>query len=420
MLLLAGLVLRVAYAWVAAGVLPWTDMLGYDNARLALLHGRQYPADWPPVYPAFLAAVSFVFGEGYFALYAAQALVSSLTCLVIYLIARDTFGGTAGALALLISCLYVDMAWYSAVMMAETLGVLLLSVVVYLLLRRKSPVLAGVFFGLTCLVKGVYLITFPALLLWILLRNDRKAAFASILKFTVFTFLVISPWTIRNYRVYKGFVLLAPQDGASFFLGHNPTATGGADFNFVGQDFAAWFTDKSKSELERGRIARKMAVEYALSHPAREVQLFFLKLSKYWSLRTHFDMNNGDYPLKRPFFFLSIATHMLIFPACFLGAVFSLKNRDALVSTMAIGLNTLVFTTLFFASGRMRYQLVPFIIILAGYGFSLLPEIIGKLRKSAAADISGKLAAAAALTILLYANFIYQALEKHADIARRF
>ncbi|MBI4801356.1 MAG: glycosyltransferase family 39 protein [Elusimicrobia bacterium] len=420
LLLFAGLVIRIFYVWLAGGVLPWTDMQRYDEARLAILHGQKYAADWPPLYPLFLAAVSFLFGESHLPLYIAQAVLSALTCLFIYLIADRTFGKTAGLLSLVISCFYVDMVWYPAVLLAETLGLLLLCAVVYLLLDRRSPVLAGILFGLTCLTKGVYLITFPGLLLWLMLRPGKKEAAAAVLKFTAFTFLTIAPWTVRNYYEYKGFVLLAPQDGPSIFLGHNPSATGGADFFFVNKDYGKWFTDDSISVVEKGRIAKKMALEYALSHPLREAQLFFLKLSKYWSLRTHFDINNGPYPLKTPFFFLSIITHIFLFPACFLGAVFSLKDKNAFISTIIISVNTLAFTTLFFASGRMRYQLAPFIIILASYGLRILPEIAGKLRGPAAGGISKKLAAAAALTFLLYANFIYQVIEKHKDIANRF
>lgn len=419
-ILAAGLAVRLGYAWLASGVAPWSDMADYDGARLALLGHGEYLVDWPPVYPFLLAAVTFVFGEGYLPLYAAQSVLSTLTCLVLYFTAKRTFNRTAGVIALLISCFYVDMVWYSSVLLAETLGVLLLCLVVYLLLLKKSPAFAGALFGLTCLVKGVYLITFPALLLWLFLLHDRRAAAAAAAKFFVFTFLVISPWTVRNYHKYGGFILITSQDGMSVYLGHNPSATGGADFTFVEKDYGSFYTDDSLSLLQKNRVAFKAGLDYALSHPAREVELFFLKLSKYWSLRTHFDPNNGPFPLKKAMFFLSIATHALLLPACFLGALFSLKNRGAAISGLAIFINALVFTTLFFASGRMRFQLVPFMIVLASYGFYLLPELVSRFRKSELAEVSGRLAAAAAITLLLYLNFFLQVAEKHKDIARRF
>lgn len=418
----AGLVIRIIYAWLAVSVAPWNDMAVYDSARLTILnHGKYiYGGSWPPGYPLLLAAITFVFGDGYLPLYLTQAVISSLTCLLIYLIAKKTFNGTAGFIALLISSFYVDMIWYSGILLAETFGIFLLCAVVYLLLLKKSPAIPGVLFGLTCLVKGVYLISFPALLLWIFLISDRKKAVSAAAKFAAFTFLAISPWTVWNSFEHGKFVLLTPHEGGSVFMGHNPSATGGADFDFMDKDFAGFYNDNSLSEAQKSQMAFNFGVDYALHHPAREVQLFFLKLSKYWSLRTHFDPNNGPYPLKRTFFYLSIAIHSLLFPACFLGAVFSLKNKSAAISAFAICINTLVFTTLYFASGRMRFQLVPFIIILASYGFSLTPEIISRFRKSGMADISGKVTAAATLTLLLYANFIMQAVEKHKDIARRF
>ena len=59
-LLALGLVLRLAYAWLARGVLPWNDMAAFDGARLGILNHQPYTIDWPPLYPLVLAAVSCV------------------------------------------------------------------------------------------------------------------------------------------------------------------------------------------------------------------------------------------------------------------------------------------------------------------------------------------------------------------------
>ena len=266
----------------------------------------------------------------------------------------------------------------------------------------------------------MYLISLPAILLWLFIRSEKKTAVRAVLTFTACAFLAIAPWTARNYRVHKGFVLITAHEGGSLFLGHNPYAKGGADFDYLDTPYGSFDRDPALSLKQRAVIAQRLAREFIRENPGREAQLFFLKLSKYWSFRTHFDMNNGPYPLKKTFFFLSILTHMALFPALILGAFFSWKDKRALVAHFVIAANTLVFITLFFATGRMRYQLAPFIIILGSYGLSLLPGIAAGLKGPEAAALRKKLAVPAALTLLLYANFIWQTLEKHAAVAARF
>lgn len=412
--------LRLAYAWAARGVLPWNDMAYYDAARLAILNHQPYPVDWPPLYPIFLAAVTYVFGESYLVLYAAQTVLSTLTCLLIYLITKETFGRAAAFIALAVAAVYVDTLWYSAVLMAETMGVSLLVLTVYLLLKKARPALSGAAFGLTCLTKGAYLIALPAICAWNVIRFGFKEGTRKSLILIAVFLLVVLPWTIFNSRRSNSFVLLEAHTGVSMLVGHNPYATGGCDYDFVGKDCCKFYSDRTLSTLQIDAIAKKYAINYILNNPVRELQLFALKLSKYWSFRTHFDMNNGPYPLKKWLFFLSMAMHMFIFPAFIFGAVFSLDNRDGLISLLMIAAYTLIFTLLFSAFGRMRFSLAPFMIILAAKGAVVLPELAAKIRAGDLAGIKGKLAAALSLSAVMYANFIYQAVSKYSNVAARF
>ena len=420
LLLAAGLALRLAYGWAARGVPPWNDMAVYDASRLALLSRMPYASDWPPLYPLLLSAVSMVFGKGYAVLYAAQAFLSTLTCLLIYLITKETFGRAAAFIALAAAAVYVDTIWYSAVLMAETTGLLFLTLTVYLMLKRKHPALSGAAFGLACLTKGLYLIALPALCAWNIIRLGFKEGTLHSLKLAAVSLLLILPWTIYNSRRYHSFVLLEPHTGVAMMMGHNPAATGGCDYYFVGQDYAKFLYDPALTTLQRDAQAKQFAINYMLHNPGRELQLFALKFSKFWSFRTHFDFNDGPYPLRRYFFLASIIMHMLIFPAFVLGAVFSLDNKDALVSVLMITAYTLVFTVIFSAFGRMRFSLVPFMLILAARGAVLLPELAARVRSGGVDGIKGKLALVLSLSAALYANFVYQVLSKYSNIATRF
>ena len=418
-LLLIGLVVRIIYV-SQIKILPWNDMAMWDKARLSILQGTKYDVNWPPVYPLFLAALSFLFGNSYIVIGIAQSVVSSLTCLLIYLIAKDTFNNKVGLISLAISCFYIDMFWYSGVLLAETLGLFLFTLVIYFIIKEKSHIITGFLFGLTLLTKGVFLITLPGIILWLFLKSDKNKVVSNISRFVILTFLTISPWTVRNYFEYKSFVLLEPHYGINVFVGHNPSATGGADYYFIDYDYGKFYKDDSLSIVEKSRIGLKIAFDFAVTHPFREIQLFFLKLSKYCTLSTHFDFYSAGYPLRKTFFVLAILTHSMLFPLFILGMVFSLKNKNAIGLTIIICNFTLVLITLFCVYGRMRFSSVSSIIILASYGISVIPEILDKLKRNEFADISKKLKLTVILTALLYANFIMQAITRSKDILNRF
>jgi len=418
-LLFIGLLLRIIYD-IHIDILPWNDMAVWDKARISILSGKKYDVNWPPVYPLFLAAISFLFGNSYLILGITQAFISALTCFLIYLIAKNIFNNKVGLISLIISCFYIDMIWYAGVLMAETLGLFLLLTVVYLILKEKSYITTGILFGLTCLTKGVFLIALPGIIIWIWIKSNKKTVLLKIFKFTIFTFLTILPWIIRNYFEYKSFVLIEPKVSIEIFIGHNPSATGGCDYYFIEHDYGHFYKDDSLSIIEKNKIAKEIAINFACNNPAREIQLIFLKLSQYWALRTHFDFYAAKYPLRKLFFTLAILIHAVIFPLCFLGAIFSLKNKNAIGQSIIICIFTLVYITLFYASGRLRFPIVPFIIILASYGFYLLPEIICKLKTGDIKDISKKLTISVILTFLLFANFIMQIITRYKDVLNRF
>jgi len=111
---------------------------------------------------------------------------------------------------------------------------------------------------------------------------------------------------------------------------------------------------------------------------------------------------------------------MILFPLCALGMVFSFQDRGAFGFSMIVAILAGVFITVFSASVRMRIPLVPAMITLAAHGAALLPGLAARLKAGDTAGIKGKLSAAAAAIIFLYANFAYQAITRFGDVAGRF
>lgn len=414
-----GFALRAAYI-ISSKVPLFSDMLEWDKARLAIVHSLPYSANWTPLYPAALALVTFIFGDNYVVLNLANAVFSTVTCWYIFLSAREVFGKKTAYLALLLSAVYVDMIWYCSVMLAETLGMMLLTILAYRIIKDKNSAVNGLVFGLTCMTKGLFLLCLPGLLFWIWYKNRPGAWLKKAALFSVFAFLAILPWSIRNMGVYKKPVMLEPHWAMAIFDGHNPYSTGSCDYLFLGTEYGKFYNDPSLSIVEINRICLEKSIDFALHNPLKEIQLTLLKTSKHLAFTTSFVLYRADFPVKKLMFSASVLQNMLLFPLCVLGMVFSFRDRKAFGFSILILSFVGIFITLFSAEVRKRMPFVPFMLILAAHGALLLPGLIERLRARDTKGIAGKLAVSAAVCALLYINFAYQLVTRWKDVAGRF
>lgn len=416
---LLGLALLLRAGYVAfVKVPPWCDMELWDQARRSLAAGQGYPANWTPLYPLLLAGVTKVFGDSYLLMNLVNAVFSAGTCLFVYLGARAAFGRKAGFIALALSAFYVDFIWYCGVMLAETLGLFFFTAALYCVARGRGAALAGLMMGLACLTKAVFIIAMPAFLFWYWYRGEGWLKRA--LLFCAVTFLTIAPWSIRNRYAQSSPSVLEPTWADTIFVGHNPYAKGGPDFDFMGTEYGAFYSDPSVSQADRSKIALQKAVEFIKANPGREVQLFFLKLSKHLSFVTAFGFYREPYPARIPMFVLALLTNMLVFLLAALGAAYAWKDKNGAGLLALIAVFVGVFVTLFCAEGRKRLPFIPAALMLAGHGAALLPGVIAELKEKRAAALKGPLLAAAAVCALLVLNLIYQVATRAADVAKRF
>lgn len=418
-LLALAFALRAAYVWHNQ-VLPWNDMAMWDEARRAILDGKGYSAGWTPLYTLSLVLITKLFGESYRLMNLFNAALSTLTCYFIYLTARDLFGRRAAFLALAVSAVYVDMIWYCAVMLGETMGVLLLSVAVWRLAAGRGLALAGVFFGLACLTKGVFIIAMPALLLWVWLRAEGAARLKRAALFAGFAFLTIAPWSVRNRLVQQDPSLLEPTAMGTIFVGHNPYATGGADFEFALHDYGKFYHDPNITDAERDRIYKEKVIEFITTQPLAEIPLTLKKISKHLTFATSFAFYRAEYPARKLMFAASLLQNMAVFMLCAFGMALAWRDRKSAGLSAIIGIYVLVFVTLFCAEGRKRMPFIPSAIVLAAYAAAALPGAIAAVKAGRGGPLRGRLAAGAAAAALLFLNFVYQTATRYADVAKRF
>lgn len=251
-----GVVLRLAFAlgyWVDK---PLThDEREYLHLAVNLAEGRglRYvddPADdlgpdrygRAPMYPIFLAAARVTGGSEHVLrnVRVVQAFVGALGIWCLALIARRAAGPRAEVAAAWIAAVYPPLVWLPAFVLSESLYVTVTAASVLVLgraidgvpppagstrsdLRTGFP--AGLLAGTAVLIRPAMLFFLLLAGLWLLARR-RVALFAAL---ALASLLVVAPWTLRNYREYHRFILVASEGGLTFWTGNHPLSPGEGD-----------------------------------------------------------------------------------------------------------------------------------------------------------------------------------------------
>jgi hypothetical protein len=260
--IVAGVVLRVFFLVYFPAVVD-DSHLYMDLATNWLQHGvygqmdsgQIAPTDIRlPGYPAFLAAVFWMFGAGNVrAILLAQMLVDLLTCAVIGDLARRlTLSRRAGAMAFALAATCPFLANYSAAVLSETLEIFFTAVALDCLVaalfkdrdkaknseesgagerfvRWRYLAAAGAAIAGCILVRpdgGILLIAavlYLAVVLWRKARATERIAGGSEMRRLISSFVIaeiliagvalapLVPWTMRNFRTLHHFQSLAPR-----------------------------------------------------------------------------------------------------------------------------------------------------------------------------------------------------------------
>lgn len=188
----------------------------------------------PPLYVALVYAVLRWTAAPATTLAVIQAILSSLLCGAVYLIALELSRRQSVALlsALGAAC-YPVLVLMVNIPHSLTLHAFVLTwalATTVLLLRRPSwgwAIVAGVLWGVIILGRPALLGFLPFIVLWLWLnRGSRYGWLRNSLVILVGVLVVILPWTIRNYRIHGQFVLIATNGGFNFWNGNNPFTTG--------------------------------------------------------------------------------------------------------------------------------------------------------------------------------------------------
>jgi 4-amino-4-deoxy-L-arabinose transferase-like glycosyltransferase len=342
-----------------------------------------------PLYPLMIGGLYVLLGEQPLAVYITQAVLLAGTCVLVFDIGRRMFNVRTGLLAAALVGLNPMLLRYVGDLQLETLLTFLTALTVWFSLRfyARPTVLNGVLVGvsaaLASLTKSVAL-PWPFLLAVIvigaaLLRRRRqqpaRVPVAALAAMFISLFVVISPWTIRNYFATGGhFVLLSSGTSDAFLRGFVFSRPEYATLRLPPYEYAEnesneWFrslsqaagTEWQRDDYETDQILNRAAVQQLQAQPLEFVRKFVTGLFTFWYEMTTFTnsaLAGG----------LALATWIL--------AIIGLRRsaregRPAWILILpALSLNVLLAALL--ALGRYSVPVLPPLLVVSAYGLDTL------------------------------------------------
>jgi len=211
-------------------------------------------AHWSYLYTFYLVMVYAIFGVHPLAGRIIQALIFGLLQpYLTYRIGNRLFGKWVGLVSALLAAGYAYFIYYGGTLMTEPFYILAILWVfdtcIGLVTQPKADkplrrwFLLGIGMGLAVLLRQVFLLMIPVILLWLgwaLYRRQPSFRFVSLLVPLLVVAVMIMPFTIYNTARFGRVVLLNTNAGFAFFWGNHP---------YYGTDFQPILPDGVYQEL---------------------------------------------------------------------------------------------------------------------------------------------------------------------------
>ena len=306
-ILVVAVLIRIPIAFFMSDqiiVLPGIqDQVSYDALARSLLDGRGYSfterwypftpahtptAHWSFLYPLYLAGIYAVTGYHPLVARLIQGILGgALICFLIYLIGRRVADEVTGLVGAGLAAVYGYFIYYNVALMTETFFIVLVLLTLYLSLELKENpkpirwVGLGLSLGLAVLLRQTVLLFVPFLLFWLFLElRTRGLRWWHLALPVVIIFLLIIPWTMRNYLVYREFLLLNSNAGYALYASNHPhLGTHWSNDNIV---VPVPVELKGQNEAQLDRALTQRGLGFILTDPKRYLRLTLDKTMEFF------------------------------------------------------------------------------------------------------------------------------------------
>jgi hypothetical protein len=323
-----------------------------------------------PGYPLFLAMALSILGKHLKAVVVLQAVLASVTPLFIYLAARELRAAPMAALAF--GVFYYPFAFDPIFLMSDWAFTLCTAISLWLLVRPRSEILAGLAAGVTVLVKAV---TLPFFLLVALARVRRSPLFLAGLV------LVAAPWCLRNY-VHTGVpYVTASYGGEALFLLHNPWNADLPSFDppgDVNEDYPGYRTARAEARARAPIVLSPVAQEYLADRELFLEAIRFARANPYQTVRAAVRSFQNtwrlDFPTANGFRWMnSVVLYLGLLPLVLWGVVTALRQGPPGARLVVGFLVCFALThSVFISQIRYRTAAMPAYFVLAALGIAAL------------------------------------------------
>jgi len=256
------------------------------------------PTAWePPLTPFLIAGVFKLFGiysrPSSFVLLTINSLWSALTCIPIFLIARRCFGekvavASAWTWALFPYAIYWCIKW----VWETSLSALLVAAIFWIAISMEDEESSarawarfGLLWGIAALNSPSLLSFLPAsgLYAWYRRWKSGKQSLAGVVLASAIFLAVITPWLLRNYRVFHQPVFLRVNFGAELRMGNGPYADGTWQYYLhPAHDNAEFRKYRQMGELAYVQQRKQEAMQWIKANPVKFLIISFRKCVYYW------------------------------------------------------------------------------------------------------------------------------------------
>jgi hypothetical protein len=364
---------------------------GFETGRIARsiaegqgfaspLYEKTGPTAWmTPVYPYIVAGFFKVFGiytkAAAIAILCFDALISAVTCIPIFFFAKRSFGERVANWSGWAWAFFPYGVYFPVERIWETwLATLLLCFLFQIALNLEQTerlavwVGTGFLWAIAALTSAAVFSIIPFLHGWIVYRRHRQNRrwFLANLACAIAFIALVSPWFIRNYRVFHRFIPFRDNAGMVMRLG----TKGNSDY-WGPYELGPWHYNAEWQEFQQGGEIRYMdhkeqqAIAFIETNPAWYVWTSFRRMAfiwtGYWSLQ-HWYLKQEEWdPYNIPF-----CTGLTILALIGLRKAFQNRNATAIPYLILI----LVFPACYYTTSPEVYYrrpIDPMLLVLAVY-----------------------------------------------------